>query len=274
MAQQSEGPAPVVSTPAPSGQPPVSLADQLHWPESPRQLWERLHRPTSLKRELALVVILALGISMVMKTFFVQTFTIPSGSMENTLLVGDRIMVNLRTDPATLKRGDVIVFEDPGGWIDAPPPAGWPLGVVRKGLEFIGLAPVSKGHLVKRVIGLPGDHLVCCDAQRRMTVNGVVLQESYLYPGELASRDDFNVTVPPARLWVMGDHRSVSWDSRYHLPPGYTQTQEHAWKNRASVPQAPLAAATQATISYDLVVGRVVWRMWPVSRFGGVNDAQ
>jgi signal peptidase I len=206
-----------------------------------------------------------------MKTFVVQTFTIPSGSMENTLLVGDRIMVNLRADPATLHRGDIIVFEDPGGWITTQTPTGGPLGVVRKGLEFVGLAPVSKGHLVKRVIGLPGDHLVCCDAKRRMTINGVVVQEDYLYPGELASRDDFNVTVPAGRLWVMGDHRSVSSDSRYNLPSDYLLVQEHATKNPGTVPAAPPAAVSQATIPYDLVVGRVVWRMWPLTRLGSVD---
>lgn len=251
-----------------SASAPSSAADHLQWPETPRALWERLHRPASLKRELIIVVVMALAISMVMKTFFVQTFTIPSGSMENTLQVGDRIMVNRMSDPSHLQRGDIIVFEDPGGWIEQESSSAGLLAPLRRGLEFVGVAPVSKGHLVKRVIGLPGDHVVCCDAQRRMTINGQPVSEPYLYPGELASREYFDITVPAGRLWVMGDHRSVSGDSRVHLPSGSLVPQERAVRNPSLVQPVSTAGVHQATVPQDLVVGKVFWRLWPPSRFG------
>lgn len=214
---------------------------------------------------------MALGISIILKTFFVQTFTIPSESMENTLQVGDRIMVNRMVDPQDLRRGDIIVFADPGGWVPQQPPLTGVLGTARKGLEFVGIAPSSQGHVVKRVIGLPGDHVVCCDAQHRLRVNDQPVAEPYLYPGELASQDYFDVTVPAGRLWVMGDHRSKSGDSRFHLPVKNRVPQEHVAKKSQTVPLTTPSEAAEATIAYDLVVGRVFWRMWPLSRIGRVK---
>lgn len=183
----------------------------------------------SFARELVIVVVGALVVSSLLRAFVGQMFIIPSESMENTLLVGDRVVVQKITDP---QRGDVVVFEDPGGWLDSEP-AGEP-GPLDSVLEFIGFPTASSPeHLIKRLIGMPGDRVVCCDTQGRITVNAEPLDEtSYLYtdpdgiqvaPSDIA----FDVTVPAGRTFVMGDHRDLSADSRCHLsdlslqgPPG------------------------------------------------------
>ena len=174
----------------------------------------------SFLRELPGIVITALVISVLIKTFLVQAFYIPSGSMENTLLVNDRVLVNKLADkPDEIHRGDIVVFRDPGGWLNGPQTAsrGGLLGLVRDGLVFVGLAPAAgEEDLIKRVIGVGGDKVVCCDAKKRVTVNGVPLDEPYLFPGDDPSEQTFSVTVPAGELWVMGDHRSVSEDSRFH----------------------------------------------------------
>ena len=184
----------------------------------------RSRRPPAKKsflRELPGIVLTALVISVLIKTFLVQAFYIPSGSMENTLLVNDRVLVNKLTDkPDEIHRGDVVVFRDPGGWLNnglaAPEGRGGILGALRDGLVFVGLAPaVGEEDLIKRVIGVAGDTVACCD-QGRLTVNGVRLEEGYLFPGDDPSLESFTVTVPEGQLWVMGDHRSVSEDSRAH----------------------------------------------------------
>ena len=139
--------------------------------------------------------------------------------MEDTLLVGDRVVVSkLTPGPIDLQRGDVVVFQDPGGWLDAVPPVERTgvAGALHEGLVFVGLLPAeSEDHLIKRVIGLPGDHVVCCDKERRLTVNDVSIGEAYLKPGDLPSSLNFDVTVPAGHVWVMGDHRSDSEDSRF-----------------------------------------------------------
>jgi signal peptidase I len=174
----------------------------------------------SFLRELPGIVITALVISVLIKTFLVQAFYIPSGSMENTLLVNDRVLVNKLADkPDEIHRGDVVVFRDPGGWLDGGQPGrGGLIGLIRDGLVFVGLAPAAgEEDLIKRVIGVGGDKVACCDAQGRVTVNGVPLNEPYLYPGDKPSEEKFGpFTVPAGELWVMGDHRSVSEDSRAH----------------------------------------------------------
>ncbi|BAK34678.1 signal peptidase I [Microlunatus phosphovorus NM-1] len=173
----------------------------------------------SFVKELLIVVVGALIVSSLLRAFVGQMFIIPSESMENTLLVGDRVVVQKLTDP---KRGDVVVFEDPGGWLEsgpAPDPT-----TLDKVLDFIGFPTASSPeHLIKRIIGMPGDHVVCCDNQGRIKVNDQAMDESeYLYkepdgtqiaPSDIA----FDLVVPADRIFVMGDHRDLSADSRCHL---------------------------------------------------------
>jgi signal peptidase I len=201
----------------------------------------------SFLRELPGIVITALVISVLIKTFLVQAFYIPSGSMENTLLVNDRVLVNKLVDkPDEIHRGDVVVFRDPGGWLEGSQPGrGGLIGLIRDGLVFVGLAPAAgEEDLIKRVIGVGGDKVACCDAQGRVTVNGVPLDEPYLFPGDLPSEEKFGpYTVPPGELWVMGDHRSVSEDSRAHRQqPG------------------------QGFVPVKDVIGRAFTVVWPLDR--------
>ena len=171
-------------------------------------------------RETVIVVAIALALSLLVKTFLVQAFFIPSQSMENTLLIGDRVVVSkLTPGPFDLKRGDIVVFTDPGGWLPPTivPDDGPVRGAVRSALTFVGLLPNDSGnHLIKRLIGLPGDRVVCCDAGGKMTVNGVAISEPYVFDGNVPSERTFDITVPAGRVWVMGDHRQESEDSRYH----------------------------------------------------------
>jgi signal peptidase I len=188
---------------------------------------------------------------LVIKTYVVQAFYIPSSSMENTLDIGDKVLVNkLIYHFRSIDRGDVIVFNGEGSW-DPPSPPQSSDPVVRLVSEFghavVGLFGISPGvhDYIKRVIGVPGDHVACCDALGRVTVNGVPLNEkSYLYPHNPPSMTKFRVTVPSGRLWVMGDHRDVSYDSRGHIgDPG------------------------GGTIAEGQVVGRAFLILWPPSRF-------
>ena len=175
-------------------------------------------RTWAFVRELIIVVIGAVVVSSLLRAFVGQMFIIPSQSMENTLLVGDRVVVEKLTK---FQRGDVVVFSDPGGWLEEDPadPGPWD-----KALEFIGLPTKSTpGHLIKRVIGMPGDKVVCCTAKGRITVNGYPLNENgYLYTDpddDQVNPSDikFEVVVPKDRIFVMGDHRDLSADSRCHL---------------------------------------------------------
>lgn len=207
-------------------------------------------------KEVALVLVMAMVLSFVVKTWFLQAFFIPSGSMENTLLVGDRVVVSkLTPTPIDLERGDVVVFEDPGGWLGTAPPVDERTGVdrvVHDVLVFVGLLPSeSEDHLIKRVIGLPGDRVVCCDAERRLTVNGVAIDEPYIHPGDVPSSMTFDITVPQGRIWVMGDHRSDSEDSRFHDPSGN---------------------GSDGSVPIDDVTGRAVAIVWPFDRFGWLSD--
>ncbi|WP_454085035.1 signal peptidase I [Georgenia sp. Marseille-Q6866] len=170
-------------------------------------------------RETAIVVVSALVLSVLIKTFLVQAFFIPSGSMEDTFAVGDRVLVSkLAPGPLDVSRGDVVVFVDPGGWLETQPDT---RNQLQRGVEevltFVGLLPQNAGeHLIKRIIGLGGDTVECCDADGRITVNGVGIDEPYLKPGVSPSETEFSVTVPENHLWLMGDNRSNSQDSRAH----------------------------------------------------------
>ncbi|WP_439693724.1 signal peptidase I [Curtobacterium sp. SP.BCo] len=171
-------------------------------------------------RDLVVIVVVALLASFLVKAYLVRSFYIPSASMENTLLIGDRVIVNeLVPGVVPLRRGDVVVFQDPGGW----------------------LGPGQGDDLIKRVIGLPGDRVSCCDAQGRLSVNGHAVDEPYVVlqaGSDRVSLQDFSVTVPKGQLWVMGDNRYESADSRVH----------------GTVPESD-------------VVGRAFLTTWPVSRW-------
>jgi signal peptidase I len=200
----------------------------------------------SLLRETVVVIVGALLVAIVVRTFLIQAFYIPSGSMENTLQLDDRVLVSkLSTRWAGIDRGDIIVFHDPADWITpVVQPTGGLGAKVRQALTFIGLLPSASGDdLVKRVIGVGGDRVVCCDAQGRITVNGQPLDEDYLFPGNVPSETPFDVTVPAGRVWVMGDHRQISQDSRYHeaLVPGSGMVPEEAVVGRAVVVVWPFA---------------------------------
>ncbi|GAA2318335.1 hypothetical protein GCM10010149_83520 [Nonomuraea roseoviolacea subsp. roseoviolacea] len=167
-------------------------------------------------RETVLLLILGVGIALLLQQFVIGSFYIPSGSMENTLHIDDRVFVNKLSGKP--ERGDIVVFR---GW-DAD----------------------GNEDTIKRVIGVGGDKVACCDSKRRITVNGTPLDESsYLYPGDYPSENSFKYTVPPGKLWLMGDHRSNSRDSRAHVDePG------------------------GGFISEDAVIGKAVVRYWPLSR--------
>jgi len=179
--------------------------------------------PVKVVVETIVLVLVAVALAVVVKTFFVQAFYIPSGSMEPGLKVNDRILVEkpsywFGSGPS---RGDIVVFKDPGNWLTAADDAP-PTGALSSGLAKIGLYP-SGGHLVKRVIGVAGDKIVCCDAQGRISVNGTALNEaSYIAPqsacnGPMAGCKGWSATVPKGKLFVMGDNRGESADSSYHL---------------------------------------------------------
>jgi signal peptidase I len=193
--------------------------------------------------ETVVLLVLALVVSAIVKTFFVQMFFVPSGSMRPLFVEDDRILVQkVSYWHGDVHRGDVVVFDDPGGrWLGAE--GATRLTPVQKALSDVGLYPTG-GHLVKRVIGIGGDHVVCCDKNGRVTVNGVPLNEkSYVIKGAAPSDRPFDVEVPQGRLWVMGDNRSNSEDSRFHqdLPGG-------------------------GTVPANDVVGKVWAIVWPVGR--------
>ena len=203
----------------PAAEPADTPAER---PLRPWQQREQQQKPRkrhlSFWQELAVLLGVALVLAVGIKALFLQAFYIPSGSMNDTLVFNDRILVQKVSywGSGTPERGDIVVFADPGGWLDdseAPRPD----NVVSKTLEVFGLFP-SGGHLVKRVIAVGGDTVACCDRRGRVTVNGTALDErGYLAKGERPSDRTFEQKVPSGYLWVMGDNRSQSADSRFHL---------------------------------------------------------
>jgi signal peptidase I len=207
-------------------------------------------RQRSAAKEVPILVSVALLIALVLKTFLLQAFVIPSGSMEETIRIGDRVLVDKLTPwfGAKPTRGDVVVFKDPGGWLDSEQSqvtsASDPVVVkqVKGFFQFIGLLPSSdEGDLIKRVVGVGGDTVKCCNTQGRVMVNGMPLTEQYIHPGNPPSEIKFTVKVPQGRLFVMGDHRSNSADSRFHLTdPGDGTVQESNVIGRAFVIAWPM----------------------------------
>jgi signal peptidase I len=203
----------------------------------------------SFWRELPVLVLVALVLAFLIKTFLVQAFFIPSESMENTLLVGDRVLVNkLAYRFGEVQRGDVVVFDGRGTFEPRRPTQddGTSIGdAIRAIASSFGLAPGTESDYIKRVIGVGGDHVVCCDSEGRITVNDTPLSpEDYLFPGDEPSNTSFDITVPDGRIWVMGDHRSRSEDSRAHTgSPG------------------------GGTVAVDRVIGRAFVKVWPINRW-------
>lgn len=177
-----------------------------------------MSRKGSVLREFPILVIVALAVSLVIKSFLVQFFYIPSGSMENTLQINDRVAVNkLPFISKSIERGDVVVFRDPSNWLPEPYADNQNkiIAKIKDGLVLVGVLPnPAKQYLVKRVIGVAGDNVVGKDGV--VTINGKKTTEPYIFAGNKASELDFNVTVPEGKVWVMGDHRGASADSRYH----------------------------------------------------------
>ena len=203
-----------------------------------------MRKKGSLLRELPILVVVALVVSLFIKTFAVQFFYIPSGSMENTLQIKDRVAVNkVPFISKSINRGDVVVFRDPDNWL--PEIVDYDtnkyVAKAKSALVAVGVLPnPAKQYLVKRVVGVAGDHIVCCTKSGNLTINDVEVTEPYIYAGNKPSEMKFDVTVPEGKIWVMGDHRGASADSRYH--------QEDI--NKGFVP-------------LSRVTGRVVAVIWP-----------
>ncbi|MFC3505037.1 signal peptidase I [Micromonospora krabiensis] len=217
-----------------------------------RRRVRRSRRQMPLWQELPLLLVVAFCLAVLIRTFLLQAFFIPSGSMEDTLLVGDRVLVNkVVYDVRDPVRGEVVVFRGTERWapqVDDQPEPGFVGKLGRTVGDLVGVSRPGEKDFIKRVIGLPGDRVACCDAQGRVTVNGTPLDESYVLenspldvppnPRECRSRRFDEVVVPPGQIFVMGDHRLVSQDAR-----------------------------CQGPVPIDNVVGRAFMVVWPSSRW-------
>lgn len=203
----------------------------------------RTKKPLPLWQETLLLLALALGLAVLIKALFLQAFYIPSPSMEPQFVENDRILVQKVSywGSGGPERGDIVVFQDPGGWLDPGlDEASGPFAAV---LERVGLFPTG-GHLVKRVMAVSGDRIVCCDDDGRLTINGQPVDESaYLPTGTEPSEVPFDKTVPDGFMWMMGDNRAFSYDSRGHM-----------------------GAPGGGFVDQDLVVGKVFSLIWPPGR--------
>lgn len=197
-------------------------------------------------QESILLVATAMVMAVIVKTFFLQAFYIPSESMEPTMLVDDKILVQkVSYWGGDVSRGDIVVFDDPGGWLD-PSDSRQASNAVQRALETVGLFPTG-GHLIKRVVGVGGDEVKCC-SDGKLTINGVELDEPYLLDESATKDNTFDVKVPSNYLWVMGDNRNNSADSRAHQgDPG------------------------GGFISDESVVGKAWLRVWPLGRAGIIH---
>lgn len=222
---------------------------------APRQGGEPSPRPArrtgamGILREMAIVIGLSLIIATLVRVFLVQAFLIPSSSMQDTLQIGDRVLVSkLTTRFGEVERGDVVVFSDPDGWLSAVPEDNGGIGgAIRNALTFVGVLPEDgEGHLIKRVVGLPGDTVMCCEDgdDGRIVVNGEPIdEEAYLRPGSEPSATPFEETLGDDEYYVLGDNRANSGDSRVN-----------------------------GTVPAEAIVGRAFAVAWPVSRWSGISD--
>jgi signal peptidase I len=205
-----------------------------------------------LWQELPLLLVVAFCLAVLIRTFLVQAFYIPSGSMENTLLIGDRVLVNkVVYDMRDPKRGEVVVFRGTDNWapeVTEPVSQSFGAKLGRTIGDLVGVSRPGERDFIKRVIGLPGDRVACCDAKGRITVNGVGIDEPYVRdnspldapadPKQCTSRRFAEVVVPPGQMFVMGDHRAVSQDAR-----------------------------CQGPVPISNVIGRAFVIVWPTARF-------
>ena len=220
-----------------------------------RRRWRRVKTNSFVAFFYDLVVILgaALVLSLLIKTFLVRSFFIPSGSMLETLQIDDRIIVHqLSPRLIDIERGDVVVFKDPGGWLgpDTEEQKNIVVAATDWFLSAFGVtAPDSKQHLVKRVIGVAGDQVICCDTDGKITINGKPITEPYIAKGQKPSDIEFDVIVPKDSLWVMGDNRGNSEDSRFHgdLP-------------------------SKGFVSLEWVVGRALLISWPFENWAWLDN--
>jgi signal peptidase I len=244
----------------PTGTRPTNGARTLPGRADRRKLAKKVKRKRrrSAVKEIPILISVALMIALVLKTFLLQAFVIPSGSMEQTIQIKDRVVVDKLTPwfGSKPQRGDVVVFSDPGGWLQDEQVSknDDPIVVkqVKQVLTFIGLLP-SEGEqdLIKRVVAVGGDTVRCCNDDGRVTVNGVPLTEPYLKPGNAPSTLKFGVRVPIGRIFVMGDHRSNSADSRFHLND----------EGCGTVPESG-------------VIGRAVVIAWPVNHWRKLEEQE
>jgi signal peptidase I len=241
----------------PSAAPAGSSARQTR--RERRRAAERDRKKGSLLRELPVLLVIAFVLALLVKTFLVQAFFIPSGSMERTLhgcpgCTGDRVLVNKvpywfgEPEP-----GDIVVFKGPDTWspeVTYEEPTNWFTGGLLWLGRAVGIAPPSEDDFVKRVIATGGQTVECCDAEGRVTVDGEPVEEPYIFePTPIDQREFGPVTVPDGRLWVMGDHRSASADSKAHIDDRYS-----------------------GTIAVDDVIGKASVIVWPPSRIGLLDD--
>ncbi|WP_407549714.1 signal peptidase I [Streptomyces sp. Pv4-95] len=205
-----------------------------------------LARSAGLRQRPVTLLALCAAFLLLLSAFVAQPFLIPSSSMENTLRIGDRVLVNklayrFGDDP---RRGDVVVFDGTGSFVHSEPGENPVTALLRGAGAALGLARPAETDYVKRVIGVGGDRVTCCDKRGRIEVNGEPVAEGYLYPGNAPSSVEFDIEVPEGKLWVMGDHRARSRDSRDHL-----------------------GEAGGGTVPVDKVIGRADWITWPVGRW-------
>jgi signal peptidase I len=216
----------------------------------------RRRKEMPLWQELPLLLVIAFCLAVLIRTFLVQAFYIPSGSMENTLLVGDRVLVNkVVYDIRDPDRGEIVVFRGTPSWapeVTEPLSQTFPAKLGRTVGDLVGISRPGERDFIKRVIGLPGDKVACCDEQGRIMVNGQPIEEPYVTenspldapanPGQCTSRRFAEITVPPGEMFVMGDHRAVSQDAR-----------------------------CQGPVPIDNVIGRAFVIVWPSSRFASLR---